>query len=768
MLKWIAIVFLVVFVALSAVFSVWVVQLDSVVREKFEGKRWSLPAEVFARPLELYPGLSLTRNDLQKELTALGYKGRSGGAQPGTIKRTSDGFVIYARRFQFEDALRPSQKIRVRLNSGVIASITDVESREPVYLFRLDPVRIGGVYPSHSDSEDRRLIKLSQVPESLIGALITVEDRIFYEHHGISVKSILRAVKENFVAGGMVQGGSTLTQQLVKNFYLTSERSLKRKATEAVMSVLVDYHYSKEEILETYLNEVYLGQEGRRAIHGFGLASMHYFGKNIEALDYHEQALLVGMVKGPTAYNPIRKPVRAKRRRDLVLDLMAQHDVIEEDVAGQQKLEPLGLEKSTASSREYPAYLDLVRQQLKAEYPEEALTTEGLRIFTSLDPIVQARAEDGLISTMTSLKARHGNDIDQVEGAVVVTDTQTGEVLAVVGAKRTQYFGFNRAVSARRHIGSLVKPSIYLSALEHSQHYSLATLVDDSDFSYQDSQGKIWQPRNFDRQEHGMVPLSHSLAKSYNQSTARLGMELGLPSVIDVLQRLGVKSDIPELPSMLLGAVSLTPVEVAQMYQTIASSGFETPLRAIRGVTDNRGELLSKYPISVDQKFNPEVMHLIRYALQLTMRDGTGRGAYRSLPHSLNVAGKTGTSNDQRDSWFAGFSGNYLSVVWLGRDDNKKTPLTGSSGALKVWASIMKNLPLQSIEPSVPKGIEYAWVDTVTGESTARQCNNARYMPFISGTQPADLSECAARFEKTQERKPGRFFKKWLNWKFQN
>lgn len=340
---------------------------------------------------------------------------------------------------------------------------------------------------------------------------------------------------------------------------------------------------------------------------------------------------------------------------------------------------------------------------------------------------------------------------------MVVTSTDTGEVLALVGGKDTRYSGFNRALDAVRPVGSLLKPAVYLAALSHPERYSLVTQIDDSAVSIPGENGNAWQPKNADRQSHGMIPLHRGLSKSYNQATARLGMDLGLDQVVGTIERLGVQRKLPHYPSVMLGAGGLSPIEVAAMYQTIAAGGFDTPLRAIREVTTSRGEPLNRYPLKVEQRFDPGVIHLLYYVLQETMREGTGRSVYQSLPQHVNVAGKTGTTDDLRDSWFAGFTGDRLAVVWLGNDDNTPTGLTGSRGALSIWAQLMKGLQPESFTGTVPDNVSYAWVDDYTGKLSAKGCEGARYLPFIKGAEPVEKSRCTAT-----ERRFGEWIKSWF------
>ncbi len=716
--------------------------LDATIRAKFEGKRWALPAQVYARPLELYSGQALSRDALQLELHNLGYQFVADPHQPGTARLSSGGVELYSRGFHFNDGVEPPQRLRIRFAGRQVLQIVDANGRE-LPLVRLEPVLIGGIYPA--DNEDRELVALAKVPTQLIQALLAVEDQNFYQHLGLSFKGIARAAWSNLRAGGVVQGGSTLTQQLIKNFFLTSERTIWRKLLEVPMALLLELHYSKDEILEAYFNEVYLGQDGSRAIHGFGLASHYYFGRPLDSLSLEQLALLAGLVKGPSYYDPRRYPARATERRDLVLALLQQQNQISADQRDHAQRQGLGVVASSSLSKgAFPAYLDLVKRQLRREYRQEDLASEGLQVFTNLDPILQRRAEQSLVGTIDDLSRRHGTRLDGLQGALVLSNSQTGELLALVGGREPRFQGFNRAIDAIRPIGSLVKPAVYLTALAQPARYTLSSLIDDSPLSIANQDGSYWQPKNYDRKSHGPVTLHYALAHSLNLATARLGLELGMDKVVETLRRLGVERAVDPYPSTLLGALSLSPLEVMQIYQTIAANGFGTPLRAIRSVHTADGILLSRYPFEVDQRFDPAAMHLLQYALQETVREGTARGLYRHLPSDLNMAGKTGTTNDQRDSWFAGFTGDFLAVAWLGQDDNRPTPLTGSSGALKVWGDLMQSIATRSYQMSPPSSIEYHWVDEAQMLRTDETCPGARLVPYIAGTAPTAYSQCGA------------------------
>ncbi|MDX9873597.1 MAG: penicillin-binding protein 1B [Spongiibacteraceae bacterium] len=716
---------------LAAIGVVW---LDAQVRTRLAERLWQAPAQVFARPLHLYPEMPLRPADLERELTLLGYRKTGSADKPGDMVRVGNNWQIYLRAFTFDDGHQPARRIRVFMSERRVAALQDARGRD-LDLVKLEPVLLGSVLAGRSEA--RELVTLDEVPPLLIHTLLLIEDRTFFEHWGLSLRSIGRALVTNLQAGRTVQGGSTLTQQLVKNVYLDSDRTLLRKGTEAIMAMLVELHYSKETILEAYLNEVYLGQQGPRAIHGFALASRHYFNRPLDELRPEQIAMLVGMVKGPSQYDPFRRAERVKQRRDLVLSLMAEHGLIERSAMLAARQRPLGLSKSGASDGLFPAYLDLVRRQLQRDYNDADLREQGLRIFTSFDPLIQHHAERSLSNTLDQLDPSQEK---QLEGAMVVTDVVSGDVLAVVGGRRSRFAGFNRALDAVRPIGSLVKPAVYLAALEQPG-YTLATLLSDAPVHVKGPQGQVWSPTNFDKKFNGPTPLYKALAHSYNAATARLGMEVGLPLVLDTLQRLGVARPQPSVPALLLGAGELSPFEVAMMYQTIAADGVRMDLRTIRTITSANGTPLARYPQQLQRVFEPAVMHGLQFAMREVMRSGTGRAAVNALP-GLAVAGKTGTSDGLRDSWFAGFSGDLLAVVWMGRDGNGSTGLTGSSGALRAWLSFMQASSHVGLTLDELSDVEYVWVEENTGLRSREGCPGAQLLPFTAGSAPTRASSC--------------------------
>jgi penicillin-binding protein 1B len=745
-----------VLLAMLAIFSVaYIAYVDFQVRQQFDGKRWSLPARVYARPLELYTGLSLTPDDFDRELTSLHYRTVSSPRQPGEMSRNRNVFHLVTHRFMHLDGEEPSRDIQVRFADGVVDRVSDAARGGDLSLVRLDPILVGSFYPAHN--EDRVLVKLSEVPPTLVNALIAVEDHGFYSHHGIAPLSILRALWANIRAHGVVQGGSTLTQQLVKNFFLSSERTLTRKVNEAIMALLLEWHYNKDEILEAYLNEVYLGQDGKRSIHGFGLASHFYFERPLAELSVDQLALLVGLVKGPSYYNPRTHPERAISRRNFVLDVMVEQGLISRDEAARAKARGLGVSRNAHKAVDtFPAFLDMVRRHLRRDYREEDIISEGLRIFTTLDPQVQWRLEEALDQRLGVLERNRSLRAGTLEGAGVVTSIQGGEVQAVAGGREPGFFGFNRSIDASRQVGSIIKPAVYLTALERPDHYTLATLLDDGPLTYTAPNKTTWSPNNYDKRFHGMVPLYLALANSYNVATARLGLDVGVKSVIATLRDLGIDQPLNPYPSLLLGAVELSPMQVTQMYQTIASGGFQTPLRAIRAVQAADGTQLQSYPLEVTAEVNPAATYLVTTALRYAARIGTGRSLYQVLPADMEIAGKTGTTDDMRDSWYAGYTGDRLAVIWVGRDDNKSTGLSGSSGALLVWRDLFSHLGYSGSLQSDVEGIEYIRIDPTSGLRADSGCENSVELPFIQGSAPAAVAPCASQ--------PGSPLEKPVDW----
>lgn len=729
-LKYGAIVCGVAFLALS----IWVIYLDRIVVKQFEGRRWTLPAQVYAQPLELYTGQSMTADELERELRRLGYRRNDQPRRAGLYRRRDNRVDFISRPFKFVDEDRPVRAMSVIAGRKGIERMWDGQGKEQP-IFRLDPLFIGSIFPIHG--EDRVIVTPDQTPKLLIEALKVVEDRKFDSHIGVDVLGIVRAAWANMRAGQIEQGASTLTQQLVRSYFLDNRRTFGRKAEEAMMAILLEAHFEKSDLMNAYINEIHLGQDGDRAIHGFGLASQFYFGKPLDELELHELATLVAVVRGPSYYDPRRRASRVTERRNLVLDLLAQFKIISDNDARSAKAKPLSVLSQDAQANQggtyYPAFLGLVRRTLRRDYRDEDLTEAGLKIFTTLDPTVQAQSERALVDELTALdKSRKRKDA-ALEGVVVVTAPQSGDVIAVVGGRRTGYDGFNRALDAQRSIGSLVKPVIYLAAMETGRYHA-ATIVEDSQLEVKLENGQVWKPKNISEQLYGPVPLVRALAQSMNLASARLGIDVGLPLITKEFVKLGLESEPPQLPAVLLGALDVSPLQVAQIYNSLANGGFRTPLRAVRAVVDAEGMPLKSFALEVTPVADPVAVYQVNRMMVAVMEHGSGRAARSSLPPSVTVAGKTGTSSDYRDSWIAGFSGDRLAVVWVGYDDNQPTGLTGSSGASRVWSRLMGNIETRGWSEPLPDKLQEMTIDFPSGLAATTACS----VDVISVAVPRD------------------------------
>lgn len=725
---------LIVFICLG---SGYLLYLDHIIRTEYEGRKWKLPARVYASPLELYPGRYLTTQDLVTVLMRLGYARSTYLSGAGQFRVSGNSVEFLEREFVIWDEKIPEQKLRIDIVDGRIKKITDMVKARPVRLTRIEPELIGKVYPEHN--EDRILLRYEDIPPFLIDALIAVEDKNFYRHRGIDPGAILRAAYIDLRKGRLQQGGSTLTQQLVKNFFLSSRKTLWRKLKESLMAVLLERHYSKEEILTAYVNEIYLGQYGARAIHGFGIAAEFYFGRPLRELRKDQLAMLAGMVKGASYYNPRRHPGRAVKRRDLVIKLMRKQGLLKKSEAGELLSRPLDLAASpTWSSAKYPAFIDLVKRQLLRDYKLSDLQNEGLKIFTTLEPLLQESSMKTAKLKVGKLQRPDKNTQEGLQTAAVIVRISTGEVLTLLGGVREKPGDFNRALDARRPIGSLIKPAIYFTALSAANKYNLLSGVDDTPISLPQQDGSVWQPDNFDHLNHGRVTLLEALKNSYNLASVRLGMELGVGRVIGTLHDMGIEGEIKPYPSLLLGSVELAPVDVSQMFQTIANGGFRVPINTIREVLDNADKPLQRYDLQVKQALDPAPVFLVDFILSEVTQSGTAKSLQQTM-EGIRLAGKTGTTNDLRDSWFAGFGDDLLAVVWLGYDSNSPTRFTGASGALQIWAGIMKSLHIKPLHLTPPENIH--WYPLRIG-LLRRTCPGLEAVPYIGDNKPSSIDAC--------------------------
>lgn len=710
--------------------------LNHQVTVRFGELRWQVPTRVYARPLVLAPGKALDAATLRTELDAASYRGDGQGKLAGTYAVDGGRFVIASRGYIDVDGRIAPQRIEVQLSGERVASLRDAGSRKALKAARLDPARIATLYGQKQ--EERRLVRLDEVPDLLVTGLQAVEDRDFATHHGIDLSGIVRAGWVALRSGGHVrQGASTLTQQLARSGLLGigREQTLTRKFNEILYALILEARYDKRTILEAYLNQVYLGQRGSQAIRGVASGSEFWFGRDLGSLTTEQVAMLIGMVKGPSYYDPRRNPERARERRDFVLGKLHDNKLIDDADYKRALAAPLEVPAvpGLVAANRFPAYVDLVRRQLAHDYPEDALQGAGLSVLTGMSPAAQAYAEGAVTRTIKSLENRKRPPL---QAGLVLTDVHNGDVLAVVGSRDVATPGFNRAVEAQRPLGSLLKPFVYLLALAQPDRWSLASWVEDSPVTVQLGRGRTWSPDNSDHRSRGQVRLVDALAHSLNQATVRVGMQVGPERVAELIHVLaGIKAD-PN-PALILGATDQSPYAMAQLYQFLASGGEIQPLHAVRGVLSTDGKLLKRYDKTpaAAQEGDSIAANLIGIALQQVVTGGTGHQLLSNGLGRLAPAGKTGTSNDSRDSWFAGYTGDHLAVVWMGNDQNEQTGLYGATGAMQVWSGIFSRLPSAPLRVS-GKGLDWQWVAPTGYNSTDAGCPGARQFPFVVGFVP--------------------------------
>ncbi len=711
------------------VLAFYTLYLDSKVVAKFEGQRWQVPVQVYGKIARFELGDDINLSHLKEELLLTGYQRVNKPQQPGEFALSKHRIIIYQRPFDFGSGLEDSKLITIDVDGQeAIAKISQLYLDNVIVdAVELEPYFIARIVPKNK--EDRVLVPLQSVPEKLLDTLLLVEDREFYHHAGISPLGILRALYNNLRAGRTVQGGSTLTQQLVKNMYLTRDKTLWRKLNEAIMALLLEYRYSKDQLLEAYINEVYLGQHFANGIYGFGLAAEFYFGKSVAQLTNEQMATLVGVIKGPSYYDPWRYQRRVKKRRDLVLKLMFEQEFL-------TKAEYLSAVESSLSVRQsrrlrknkqkYPNYLQLVKRELsELLLPEEQAS--GIRVFTTFSPYSQQLAQSSVEQQLAKLAK---NKQHSLQAAMLVTDIDTGEIKALIGDKNSGYAGFNRALNAKRPIGSLIKPAIYIAALERYQQYQLGSLLDDTPISFEMDNGEVWRPKNYNGKFQGQVSLHDSLVKSLNIPTVNLGMAIGLTNIADIIHLLGFDEDITLRPSMLLGAINMSPYQVNQLYLPFANQGYFVNSHVVDKIVSAQGETLYRHQIPNTPYFSEQASYLTDFALTHVTTDGTAKSLTWRLKNHV-VAGKTGTTNDQRDSWFVGYDNKHLVTVWLGRDDNQATEFTGSSGALTLFAEFMSHYGVIDKESEIPDGIEAVSFERKTGYPMAVDCQNTVDYPAV-------------------------------------
>jgi penicillin-binding protein 1B len=682
------------FLALFSLISggVLLFRLTLQIENRFSGKRWNVPSQVYSDVTPLFPGVTLNRKAFLTKLANLGYRpSEKPVPEKGMFSQLPGELRVYLKDIHLTHFDREGYPLRLVFDKNTISSMTHAATGAAISYLELEPEEIGLFFGP--EREKRLLVSLSQVPLCVRQAVIVAEDRGFYSHFGLDVKGILRALYVNILSGKIRQGGSTLTQQLAKNYFLSPERTFSRKIKEMVISLVIEGLYDKEEILEIYLNEIYLGQNGSVAINGVGEASYFYFGKEIGELSVHEAAVIAGLIKAPNIYSPYKDGERCRKRRDEVLYAMAENGYLSKRELEKAVIATVSPQGYLKYGRKAPYFMDYLAQQLEKLYPSEILRSEGLTILTTLDTQVQLAAESALEKGLQRIDKRisgmkRKKPDDPVQGAVIVMHPRTGDIVAMVGGRDYGKSQFNRAVSGIRQPGSLFKPFVFLSALD--TFYPSSTL-DNREKAYAVN-GKPWRPKNFSPDSPGSVTLREALAYSYNLATLDLTMKTGMNTILSTVALFGFSTRMEAVPSLALGACEAIPLELAAAYCVFSSDGVLPSPLSVRKVLDASGSVIERRHMKIRSVTSPEKAYIITSMLETAIQEGTGR-SLKSHGLSFPVAGKTGTTNHSKDAWFIGYTPDILALVWVGFDNGDSLSSTGGQAALPIWGELMKHIP---------------------------------------------------------------------------
>ena len=717
----------------------------AVITRKFESsRRWDLPSRIYSDATPIVPGMNYPRALLEPKLNHVGYhETRMRVANPGEYRFVSGNLEIYLQNFEYPDIEFRALPVRIDFDGPSVRSVKRLDDGISLRGIRVEPELITSIY--NNEMEDRLPVSLTSVPKSVVDAIIATEDKNFYHHEGISIRGTIGALITDLRSKSWTHGGSTLTQQLVKNLFLNPERTWRRKATEALMALLLEARFNKNEILQNHLNEIYLGQNGAVQIVGVEQASQVYFGKHVTYLTLPEAATLAGMIRSPNVLSPLKYPERAKPRRDLVLKLMLDQQKITQPEYDAAVASPLTTSRFPKTSRSAPFFVDLVLKQLRETYPETQLKTEGLRVFTTLDTIMQRSAEQALDAGIADLNRRYPylkKSPTPLEGVILTIQPGTGYVKALVGGRNYSKTQFNRAIQARRQPGSLFKPFVYVTAMDPDrgrQALTAATVLDDSPISVRTGNA-VWQPQNYDLRFHGRVTVREALAHSYNIPAVRAAIDAGVPNVIKEASTIGIQSRLEPYPSVSLGSFEETPLEIAYAYSAFANLGVKAEPISILAVSTREGKLLESREVKMKRVAPASVCYVMNDILKDVFDYGTAVKA-RSLGFERPFAGKTGTTSNYRDAWFIGYSPRILSLVWVGFDDAHSVRLAGGDACVPIWTAHMNRISglVPDVEWKRPDDVLTRSVDPESGMLATPWCPQEKREIFVAGTEPTSL-----------------------------
>ncbi|MBI2609432.1 MAG: PBP1A family penicillin-binding protein [Deltaproteobacteria bacterium] len=736
--------FLIFFLIIS--FVLYYQHLNRIIITRFETKKWEIPSKVFSSSYLIYPGQILLNDLFFERLERLGYqKTDSYSLKPGEYRLLDLKLEIFLHPIFLPQKIKAPQKVLIHFDdTHTVHNIVDPAREVQLPSIELEPELIALLFKENA--EERRIVRLQDIPPDLLQAILAIEDERFLEHKGIDPQGILRALLQNLKKGRFAQGGSTLTQQLVKNFFLNQKKTLRRKITEVFMAFMIENKYSKDEILETYINEIYFGNRGPVAIHGVAEAALFYFSKDLKNLSLSEGALLAGMIQAPNRYSPLKNLERSITRRNTVLKKMLELKKITRNEYIQAKKEKILLQPSALNvGKQAPFFIDYVYKELERKYSQEALNSEGLTIFTTLDVSFQNAAQKIAENHLSYLESTEPNlkDIDEkLQVALLSMEPYTGYIKTLLGGRNYQETQFNRVFQAKRQPGSLFKPFIYTTAFElFPQKYTLTTRLYDEPFLLH-YEGQTWSPQNYDETYKGPILLREALEQSINVPSAKLAWEVGISNIIKTAHKMGIESNLPTVPSLALGTAEVSPIEITVAYATLANEGFKTHPTAIKKVMDRHGHVLEKRDIEIKQILKPETAYLMTYLLQGVLERGTGRFA-RDMGFTQNASGKTGTTSDFNDAWFVGYTPDLVTTVWVGFDKENKVGLTGARAALPIWTLYMKEAhkDRKTKDFTPPASLIFKNIDPNIGCLVKSGKEPYFKEAFIKGTEPKEYCE---------------------------
>jgi len=722
--------------------------LEDEVVARMSTVHWTIPSRIFSDSEIIYPGLRISDLGMMMKLARLNYhqvpsddEVKARGEYCYDQKKGS--LEIFLHSFDYPYRNFPGELVMINLGpDGTIDSMHDVATRQEVFSLELEPEMLGAIF--QGNWEQRRLLPLNEMPPAFIDAILAAEDHRFYEHHGVDLIRTAEAAWIDFTHGRVVQGGSTLTQQLMKNFFLTSKRDWHRKVKEVLMAFIASRRYSKDVILENYINDIYLGQRGQEGIYGIWEASEFYFSCEPRDLTIGEMATIAGMIRSPNHYNPVRHPEAATKRRNEVLASMLEDGYISKAAYDGAVTQPIRTREPYLETNDAPYFVDYVKHELAERYPPSVLTGEGLRIFTTLDVHTEKQAEKAIDNNLANLQARHPSlrrkeKKQELQSCLVAIEPQTGKIRAMVGGRDYRESQFNRVTQSKRQPGSAFKPVTYLAALQETfeggpNHFLPTSYIDDTPFTWQ-FDDTSWSPRNYENRYFGKVTLEFALEESLNAATSRLAQQIGLERVRDMAEKLGF-GDLPLYPSIVLGGIAVSPMQLANAYAILANEGLEVPFYAVTAVVDENGNVIQGHELKASQVLSPELAYTMDFMLEQVINHGTGEDA-RKMGFTRPAAGKTGTTNDSVDAWFAGFTPNLLAVVWTGFDQKDALGLTGAQASLPPWTRFMKAATASrpALDFATPEDVVLAKVNPLTGDLSGPYCPSG-----IEGVFPKSMA----------------------------